>query len=116
MRKWLYAWAVMAAAVALTAWVFPGIHVRWSLGDYFLIAAVLALVNLSLGTIMRLLSIPIRLITLGLFSLVINMVLFMVTAWFMDSLSIDNIGAAFFGSLFLSIVRSVLGYVVDRLR
>jgi putative membrane protein len=100
----------------ITAWVFPGIHVDWSPGVYLLIAAVFAVVNLSLGTVLRLLTLPVMVLTLGLFALVVNTVLWVVTAWLMDSLRIDNLGAAFGGALVISVVRAILGFVVDRVR
>jgi putative membrane protein len=114
--KWLYAWVVLAVSFLITAAVFPGIHVDWSPGEYLILAAVFAVVNLSLGTILRLLSLPVMFITLGLFALVINTGLLIVTAWLMDDLAVDNIGAAFGGALVLSVVRSILGYFVDHVR
>jgi putative membrane protein len=114
--RWLYAWLVLAAAVMVTVWLFPGISVDWSPGVYLAIAAVFAVVNLLLGTVLRLFSLPVIVLTLGLFALVINMVMLLVTAVFMDSLHIDNLAAAFGGALVISIVRALLAFVVDRVR
>ena len=114
--KWLYGWLVLAASFVLTAAFFPGIHVDWHPGIYLAIAAVFAFVNLSLGRVLKLLSLPVTVLTLGLFTLVINTFLLIVTAWVMDSMHIDNVGAAFGGALMISIVNGILGFVVDRIR
>jgi putative membrane protein len=114
LQRWFLGWVVLAVAVVVTVAVFPGIEVDWHPGTYLLIAAVFAAINLVLGPILRLLSLPVMAITLGLFSLVINTGLFLLTAGLMDSLHVDNIGAAFGGSILISLVRAALGVVLDR--
>lgn len=116
LRRWFYGWVVLAVAVWATVALFPGIEVDWSPGIYLAIAVVFAAVNLVLGTVLRLLSLPVMVITLGLFALVINTVLFEVTNWLMDSLHIDNLAAAFGGAVVVSVVRALLGLVIDRVR
>jgi putative membrane protein len=114
LRRWFLGWLILAAAVLVTVAVFPGIEVDWHPGTYLLVSAVFAAVNLVLGPILRLVSLPVMAITLGLFSLVINTGLFLLTAALMDSLHVDNIGAAFGGSILISLVRAALGVVIDR--
>ena len=113
LKRWFVAWVILAVAVMVTVAVFPGIEVDWHPGTYLLIAAVFATINLVLGPILRLLSLPVMALTLGLFSLVINTGLLLLTAALMDSLHVDNIGAAFAGSIMISLVRAALGVVVD---
>jgi putative membrane protein len=112
-RRWFAAWLILAVAVMVTVAVFPGIEVDWHPGTYLLIAAVFAAINLVIGPILKLLTLPVMAITLGLFALVINTGLFLLTAGLMDSLHVDNVGAAFFGSILISVVRAALGVVID---
>jgi putative membrane protein len=79
------AWLVLAGAVMITVALLPGLEVDWSPGAYLGIAAVFALVNLVLGPVLRLMSFPVMMVTLGLFAFVINTGLFLLTAWLMDS-------------------------------
>lgn len=116
MKKWFYGWLVLAAAFIVAAAFFPGIHVDWHPGVYLIVAAVFGLINLSLARMLKIMSMPVMVLTLGLFALVINTFLLILTAWLMDSVHIDNIAAAFGGAVLISIVRAVLGFVVDHVR
>src|SRR5439155_15132863 len=71
----LAGWLLIAVAFFLTTLVVPGIHVAGGPGGYLLVAAVFGLVNAVLGPILRFASMPLRILTLGLFSLVVNAVL-----------------------------------------
>jgi putative membrane protein len=114
LRRFLVAWVVLAVAVALTAGLLPGIHIDGGFGALLLIALVLGLVDGLLGPIARLLSLPITIVTFGLFSLVVNGLLFALTAWIADSLSVDNFGWAVLGAFVLSLVTFVLTWVTTR--
>jgi putative membrane protein len=65
-------------------------------------------VNLFLKPIAKLISLPLIVLTLGLFALVVNAAMLAVTAWLTDSLSIDGFWAAFWGALIISIVLAIL--------
>src|SRR5262249_18732869 len=67
------------------------------------IAVIFSLVNLILGTLLRLLSLPLIIITFGLMLLVINTALLAITAGLTKHLDIDNFGAASFGALLISV-------------
>lgn len=112
--RWLRGWIVLAVAIALTVWLFPGIDVDWHLGIYLWIALVFAVVNLFLGTILRFLSLPITLVTLGLFGIIINAILLLVTDWLIDSLDVDGLLTAVGAGIVISLVRAALGFVLDR--
>jgi len=103
--RWvLVKWAVLAVAIAFTAWLFPGIDVDGGVLTLLGIAAVFAVVNAVLGPIARLLTFPLLAITLGLFSLVINAVLFLLTDALLDDLDVDGFLAALGGSVVISVV------------
>ena len=71
-------------------------------------SVVLGLLNLFLRPILLLLSIPINIITLGLFTLVINALIVMIAAYFVSGLIIANFGWALLFSLIISIINSII--------
>lgn len=95
---------VIAAAFWLAAAYVPGVDVREGVGSYLLIAALFAAVNLIVRPVLKLLSFPLLVLTLGLFLLVINAALFGLTALLTDRLDVDGIRAAVLGSLVVSAV------------
>lgn len=99
---------ISALAVFICATVLPGAHV-----DGFMIAivvaAVLALLNLLVKPILVILTIPITIITLGLFLLVINTILILLVDALVPGFTIDGFWWAFVFSILLSIINSVFG-------
>ena len=116
LRRFLVSWALLAVAVALTAGLLPGIHIDGGFGALLVIALVWGLVDGLLGPIARLLSLPITLMTFGLFSLVVNGLLFGLTAWIADSLSVDSFGWAVLGAFVLTLVNVVLNWATTGVR
>jgi putative membrane protein len=113
----LIAWLILAAAVVITVAVMPGLEVDdWHAGEIFVFAGVLAVMNLLIGPILKLLSLPIMVATLGLFGLVINAVIFLVADWWRGTIKIDTFTAALAAALVISIVRAALTFLVDRRR
>jgi len=68
------------------------------------------LVNAFLGPIARLISLPITVLTFGLFALVVNGALFGITAWLVDALSVDNFVWAILGALMVPVVNLWLNW------
>jgi putative membrane protein len=81
------------------------------LGTWLWIALLFALVNAVVGPVLRLLSLPFVLVTLGLFLLVVNAALLGITAAISDRLQVDGLGTAIVGGLLLAIG----GWVADQL-
>jgi putative membrane protein len=77
-----------------------------------IVAAVFGLVNAFIKPIVRLLSLPARILTLGLFGLIINTAMLALTALILEQLTIDGFGSAFIGALVISVVSMVLGFLV----
>ncbi len=102
----------MAIAVGLTAGLLPGVHIDGGVGALFLIALVWGFVDGIIGPIARLLSLPVTLMTFGLFALVVNGLLFALTDAIMSSLHVDNFGWAMLATVVLSVVTFVLHVVV----
>jgi putative membrane protein len=108
----LLAWLVIAAAVVVAAWIVPGVDVEGGFWSVLLVAAVLGLVNIILGTILRVLTFPILILTLGLFSIVINMIVLWVTTLLTDRLEIDGFWAYFFAALVIAVVTAVFSFLL----
>lgn len=69
---------------------------------------ILGFVNIFIRPIVKLISFPVTILTLGLFSFVINAILFYATSWFVSGVQITGFFAALIGSLVLSLVQSLL--------
>ena len=99
---------VAGVAVIITAFILPGI----SVADFFtgiVIAALLALLNLTIKPILIFLTIPITIFTLGLFLLVINAVMVLIAAEIVPGFIVDGFWWAVLFSLILSLINSLLG-------
>jgi putative membrane protein len=83
-------------------------------GTYLWIALIFGVVNAIVGPILRLLSLPFVLLTLGLFLLVINAALLGLTAALTDRLSIDGIVTAIIGGLILAVAGWIADQLLDR--
>ncbi|MCS6915144.1 MAG: phage holin family protein [Myxococcales bacterium] len=113
MRSLLLRWLILTLAVVLAAHLVPGVHIE-STGTAFLVAVVLSLLNAVLRPVLILLTLPLHVLTLGLFSLVINALLLAATAWLVAGFSLSGPGAAFLGALVISAVSVVVNWMVGR--
>jgi putative membrane protein len=93
-------------AVFLTAYLLPGVHVE---GFWYalLVALVLALANIIVKPILIIFTIPITILTLGLFLLVINALIIMLVDSLMDGFTVDGFWWALLFSLILSVFNSL---------
>ena len=94
------------AAVLLTAYLLPGVHVE-HYGYALLVAAVLSVANVIVKPILVVLTIPITILTLGLFLLVINAVIILLVDYLVPGFSVDGFWWALAFSLILSIFNSL---------
>lgn len=101
-----------AVALMIVAYVVPGVHVA-SFGSAIIVALVLGVVNAIIRPILIVLSLPIEILTLGLFTFVINAILFYLVAWLGIGLSVSGFVAAFIGALVLTIVSWLLSSLVS---
>ena len=112
---------VMAGVFWLVTQVVPGVQVNGDsaaplgvFGTFLWIALIFAVVNAIVGPVLRLLSLPFVILTLGLFLLVINAALLGITAALTDRLQVAGFGAAIVGGLVLAIGGWVADQVVER--
>jgi putative membrane protein len=102
----------LAVAIAIATSLVSGIDVSGGAATYLWVAFLLALVNIFIGPIVRLISLPLTILTLGLFALVINAALLGLTAWLSSDLSIDGFWAAFLAALIISICTAVFDLLI----
>ena len=95
---------VIVVAFWLVAAYVPGITVREGWTSYVVIALIFAAINLVVKPVLKLLSFPLLLLTLGLFLVVINAALFGLTALLTERLDVDGIAPAVIASLVISAV------------
>ena len=104
---------ISGIAVFLTAYLLPGVKVD-SFLSALLVAIVLGVVNAVIKPILKVLTFPITLLTLGLFSLVINALMIMLTDALVKGFQVDGFWWAVLFSIVLSIISSVLFNFTDR--
>jgi putative membrane protein len=102
---------INALALVAVAYFVPGVHVSGWLGAV-VSAIILGVVNAILRPILLLLTLPAVILTLGLFTLVINAITFELVAHLGLGLTVDSFGAALIGALVLSIVSFLLSMLV----
>ena len=98
---------VNAVALICVAYVVPGIHVS-GIGGALIAALILGIVNAILRPILVVLSLPLELVTLGLFTLVINALLFWLVGALHVGLTVDGFWPAFWGAIVMAIVSWIL--------
>ena len=112
--KLLVRWLLLAAALLLVAHLYPGVQVA-SFGAAMVAALVLGLFNTLVRPLLVLLTLPVTLITLGLFLFVINALMFWSAAGVLDGLHVNGFGAALIGSLIYSLCGMVIDVAMERL-
>jgi|SRR5215467_7403118 len=99
---------VVALAFVVTVRLVPGIQVHGGVTEYLIVAVVFGLVNGILGPVLKLVTLPISVLTLGLFLLVLNAALLAISAWLVPALTIDGFFSAFVGAILIGLVSWVL--------
>lgn len=104
-------WILSALAVWIVANVVPGIHVSGPTAA-LIAAAAIGLANATIGFVLKILTFPLTILTLGLFWFVINALMLELAAAFVRGFYVRDFMAAFIGAIVLSIVSSVLQWLV----
>lgn len=119
--NFLVRWIITAIGVGAAVWLIPGINTIGanSTISVFAMALVLALVNISIKPVLKVLSMPITILTLGLFYLVLNACLLELAAWaalniFGSGIAISSFGSALLGSIVISIVSAITSSIWDK--
>lgn len=101
--------AIWAADRFVSGFIFTGTYV-----ELFIAGAVLGIVNGLIGPILKLISFPIIFLTLGLFGLVINIFLLYLAASFLPALQIQNLAAAFWGLILISLINNLVTHLIKK--
>ena len=103
-------WILSALLIMLIAWIIPGISISGFLSALFVVV-IMSVVNLLIRPVVQFISLPLNFITLGLFSLVINALLFLLIAKFSPGFQIEGFWSGFWGALILSIFTPLIDKV-----
>lgn len=103
---------ITAVVAFLLTKILPGVHLE-SFGAALIFAIVLGVLNLIVKPILSLLGLPLTIITLGLFSLVINAVIILLADYFIDGMVVDGFLWAFIFSIGLSVVTSLANSMIS---
>lgn len=113
LRKLLLSLVINAAALWAAAELVAGIRLGERFEEVVVVAAIFALVNAFIRPMVRFFAFPIILLTLGLFTLVINAAMLMLADWLAEGLVVTGFTSALLGSLVISFVSVVLGSILD---
>ncbi|MBV8469337.1 MAG: phage holin family protein [Burkholderiaceae bacterium] len=114
MIKTLTRWLMLAAALLLVAHLYPGVEVK-SFGSALVAALVLGLFNTLLRPVLVLLTLPVTVLSLGLFLFVINALMFWAAANLLAGFQVAGFGAALIGSLIYSLCGMLIDALIERL-
>jgi putative membrane protein len=103
-----------AVAIWVATALVPGIHVYGGIGTYLWIAVLFGVVNAVLGTILRLLTLPLILLTLGLMSFAITVAMLALTASLSSKLDIDGFWSAVWAALIVAVVSAIIEGITRR--
>jgi putative membrane protein len=100
-------WLVSAASLMIVAYLIPGIRLT-GVGAAIIAPIVIGLVNATLGFVLKILTFPLTILTLGIFWLVINALMLQLAAFLVPGFFIAGFWTAFFGAIVMSFVSMIL--------
>ncbi len=106
--KTLFHWFISALAILMAAYIVPGVTV--TLISSLIAAVVLGALNLFIRPIILIIALPINILTLGLFSLVVNALLVMLAAYLVPGFTIAGFWPAFFFAFALTVINWVFHF------
>jgi putative membrane protein len=106
----LVRWALLAAAFAITSWILTGMDISGGFWAYVWVSALFGVVNAIIGTILRILTFPLTVLTLGLFSVIVNAILLNITDGLTSHLTIDEF---WWTAIWAAIIMAIVSVVLD---
>lgn len=103
----LISWLLSAISLLIVAYIVPGIEVR-GLAAALIAPIVIGLANVTLGFVLKILTLPLTLFTFGIFLLVINALMLELAAFLVPGFFVASFGSAFIGAIVMSVVGLVL--------
>lgn len=104
----LVRWVLLALALGFTAWLLPGIHLSSPL-VLAIASLVLGVVNTVVKPVLFVLTLPITILTLGIFYLFVNAAVFGLAALLVPGFVVDSLGWAMLGALLFSLISWLIG-------
>ena len=101
-------WAVLAFSMWIATLIVPGITINGGLGTYLWVALLFGLINSVFGSIIKVLTFPVSIVTFGLFLFVINAAMLSLTARWSEKLEVTGVWSALLASLIISVITTVL--------
>lgn len=105
-------WFLSAASLLIVAFLFPGIEVS-GLGTALIAPIVIGFINATLGIVVKIITLPLTLLTLGAFWLIINALMLQLAAAIVPGFHVAGFFSAFFGAIVLSLVNMLLRALVE---
>ncbi len=117
MTKFIVRLAINAVALWVASLLVGGIQLTSNFGGLLVVVIVFGLINALIRPVLQILSLPITLLTLGIFALVINAGMLLLTAALTSGLAVNGFWAAFWGSIIIAIVSTLLSqFLADKKR
>ena len=101
---------LLGMMIFLLAELLPGLQVK-SYSTALIVAVVYGLINVTLGTVLMIISFPFMILTIGLFKLIINTFLLWITGQLIDDFEIEDIGTTFVAAVLITIADSILMWI-----
>ena len=105
--KQIIKWLCYALAIVFIAWLLPGIEVS-SFVSALIVAIVLGLINVFIKPILLFITLPLNIITLGLFTLIINAFLLWLAGYLSPGFEVEGFWSALLGSIILSVLSTAI--------
>ena len=100
-------WIISALSLMIVAYIFPGIQLQ-GMGAALIAPIIIGLINATLGLILKIITLPLTILTLGIFWLIINALMLQLAAAIVPGFYVAGFLSAFFGAIVLSIVSMIL--------
>ncbi len=113
MKHFLIRLVINALALSAAAWAVDGVHLTGGVTEILMVALIFGLVNALIKPIVSFFSLPFIVLTIGLFTFVINAAMLAITAGLTGYLSVDSFGAALMGSLVIALASLILSVFVE---
>ena len=110
---WIIRWILFALAIMFTAWLIPGISVE-SFWSAMWVCIILGIINTLVKPLIYFISLPINILTLGLFGFVINALMLLLAGHITPGFSVEGFWSALFGSIILSIFSIAISQIGDK--
>ena len=112
--KLLVRWGALTASFWVATAFIPGIYVKGGLTTYLWVALLFGLLNATLGSLLKLLTLPAVILTLGLFLVVVNAAILMLVARWSDKLDVTNFWSAIFAAVVISVITRLISGITKK--